>query len=160
MPFELHPEVPQEGKKVSELFPGASVEGMFSNMNKLGNKYGLEFSGVDFFSNTHLALLASEFAKEKGKFHELHNKLFYANFYEGKNLGDIDLLKSIAEGIGLDKDEMTKKLEDGSYENNLREAKKLARKYGVNSTPTFIINDKDTIVGAQALDVFRKLLNK
>lgn len=25
MPFELHPEIPQEGKKVSELFPGTSV---------------------------------------------------------------------------------------------------------------------------------------
>lgn len=160
IPFEIHPEVPAEGKKVSELFPGASVESMFANINSMGNKYGIKFSGADFMANTHKALLASEYAKEKGKFHVFHDKLFLEYFYEGKDIGNVELLKSIAESIGLDKEEMIKKIEDGSYESNLKEAKKLAIQYKVNSTPTFIINDKHTIVGAQSIESFKKILNK
>ena len=160
IPFELHPEVPQEGEKVSELFPGMSVEDMFNNLNNMSNKYGVKFSGVDLISNTHLALLASEYAKENGKFHEFHDKLFYSYFTQGKNIGDVELLKTIADSIGLNKDEMMKKLEDGSYENNLAEAKKSATQYEVNSTPTFIINDKYAIVGAQSIDSFNNVLNK
>jgi len=159
MPFELHPEVPIEGGKVSELFPGMSVENMFNNLNNMGNNYGVKFSGADLVSNTHLALLATEYAKEKGKFNEIHDKLFYAYFSEGKNIGDVELLKSIAESIGMNKDEMIKKIEDGSYESNLSEAKKLAIQYSVNSTPTFIINDKHTIVGAQSIESFKKVFN-
>ena len=55
---------------------------------------------------------------------------------------------------------MMKSIEDGTYESNLTEGKNLALKYEVNSTPTFIINDKYTVVGAQSIDSFKKLLNK
>lgn len=155
----MHPEVPIEGKKVSELFPGMSVEGMFANLNNMSSVYGIKFSGADLISNTHIALLASEYAKEKGKFHDFHDKLFYAYFNEAKNIGDVELLKSIAESVGLNKDEMIKKLEDGSYESKLEEAKNLAIKYRVRSTPTFIINDKHAIVGAQSIEVFKEALS-
>lgn len=133
---------------------------MFNSLNSISNMYGIKFSGADLISNTHLALLASEYAKEKGKFHEFHDKLFYTYFTQGKNIGDVEMLKSIAESIGLDKDEMMQKLENGSYENNLAEAKKTAAHYEVNSTPTFIINDQYAIVGAQSIESFKKILNK
>lgn len=136
------------------------MESMFANINSMGNKYGIKFSGADFMANTHKALLASEYAKEKGKFHELHDKLFFEYFYEGKDIGSVELLKSIAESVGLNKEEMIEKIEEGSYEPNLKEAKKLATQYNVNSTPTFIINDKHTIVGAQSIESFKKLLNQ
>ncbi len=84
------------------------MEDMFKNINNMSNKYGVKFSGVDLISNTHLALLASEYAKEKGKFHEFHDKLFYSYFTQGKNIVMFELLKSIAESIGLNKDEMMK----------------------------------------------------
>jgi len=131
---------------------------MFNNLNNMSNKYGVEFSGADLISNTHLALLASEYVKEKGKFHEFHDKLFSVYFNEEKNIGDLELLKSIVENIGLNKEEMIKKIEDGSYESKLTEAKKLAIQYRVNSTPTFIINDKYDIVGAQSIESFKKIL--
>lgn len=133
---------------------------MFNGINSIGNKYGIKFSGADLVSNTHLALLATEYAKENGKFHEFHDKLYYVYFYEGKNIGDIELLKSIAEEVGLNKDEMQEKIQNGSYENKLTESKNLAKEYGVDSTPTFIINNKAAIVGVQSLESFKKHLEK
>ncbi len=158
--YELHPEVPVEGGKVSDLFPGMSVDNMFNNLSNMGKKFGVTFSGTDLISNTHSALLASEYAKEKGKFHEFHNRLFYVYFNEGKNIGDVELLKSIAEDIGLDKEEMIKRIEDDLYENKLAQARNIALQYEVNSTPTFIINDKYAIVGAQSIESFKKILSK
>lgn len=160
IPYELHPEVPVEGGKVSDLFPGMSVDNMFNNLSNMGKKFGVTFSGTDLISNTHSALLASEYAKEKGKFHEFHNRLFYVYFNEGKNIGDVELLKSIAEDIGLDKEEMIKRIEDDLYENKLAQARNIALQYEVNSTPTFIINDKYAIVGAQSIESFKKILSK
>lgn len=160
IPYELHPEVPIEGGKVSDLFPGMSVENMFNNLSNMGKKFDITFSGTDLISNTHSALLATEYAKEKGKFHEFHDKLFFVYFNEGKNIGNVELLKSIAENIGLNKEEMIKRIKDGTYENNLAKAKNLALQYEVNSTPTFIINDKYAIVGAQSLESFKKVLSK
>jgi predicted DsbA family dithiol-disulfide isomerase len=137
-----------------------SVENMFNNLSKMGKIFDITFSGTDLISNTHSALLASEYAKEKGKFHEFHDKLFFVYFNEGRNIGDVELLKSIAESIGLNEEEMVKRIEDGSYESNLAQAKNLALQYEVNSTPTFIINDKYAIVGAQSIESFKKILSK
>jgi predicted DsbA family dithiol-disulfide isomerase len=137
-----------------------SVDNMFNNLSNMGKKFGVTFSGTDLISNTHSALLASEYAKEKGKFHEFHNRLFYVYFNEGKNIGDVELLKSIAEDIGLDKEEMIKRIEDDLYENKLAQARNIALQYEVNSTPTFIINDKYAIVGAQSIESFKKILSK
>lgn len=133
---------------------------MFDNLNKMANKYGLKFKGENLISNTHSALLASEYAKEKGRFHEFHNILFYTYFTQGRNIADLDLLISLGETIGLNKDEMLKKIKDGSYEGKLSDAKKLALEYGIRSTPTFIISDAHIITGAQSLELFKKVLSK
>ena len=159
MPFEIHPEVPKEGKKVSDLFVGVSVENMFGNISHMGKKYGINFCGADFISNSRMALLASEYAKDKGKFHDFHSKIFYMYFAEGKNIADKDVLSSIAGSIGLNSEEMFNKIEEGTYENHLKEAQKIARNFNVNSTPTFIIDGKHVLVGAQPIEKFKEVLN-
>lgn len=133
---------------------------MFDNINNVANKYDINFAGVDLMSNTHMALLATEYAKEKGEFHEFHDKVFYKYFVEGKNLGDIEVLTDIAKSVGLDADEMIKAVNNGNYENKLKEAKELAKQYGISSTPTFIIDNKHAIVGAQPIASFKEALSK
>lgn len=53
---------------------------------------------------------------------------------------------------------MGKKIKDGLYENKLEQAKDLAQQYEVSGTPTFIINEKFAIVGAQPIDSFKNAL--
>lgn len=158
LPYELHPEVPLEGRKVSD-FAGVSAKEIFADMNKAGHQYGISFAGADLMCNSHKALLATEYAKEKGKLHEFHEKVFYAYFAKGKNIGDIGILANIARTVGLDEDEMIKKIEAGTHLHKLEEAKSLAPKYDINVTPTFIIDDKHVIVGAQPIASFRKALS-
>ncbi|MDF2892172.1 MAG: hypothetical protein K0R80_2539 [Clostridia bacterium] len=143
---------------VSKRFPGASLEKMFANLRNTGKLYGIDFKGNDLLANSHLALAAGEFAKEKGKFEEFHEEVFHAYFNEGKNIGDVEVLSSIAESLGLNQEEMVTKLEAGAYDYVLNDTQNTAHQYDIVSTPTFIIDDKYAIVGAQPVEAFKEAL--
>lgn len=131
---------------------------MYANLKNAGRLYNIEFKGNELLSNSHLALAAGEYAKAKGKFEEFHEKIFHAYFTEGKDIGNINVLSSIAEDIGLDQEEMLQILEGGAYDNVLHHTQDIAHRYDIGSTPTFIIDDKYAIVGAQAIESFKRVL--
>ncbi|MDF2593241.1 MAG: putative dithiol-disulfide isomerase involved in polyketide biosynthesis [Clostridia bacterium] len=158
MPFEIHPETPKEGKLISEVFPAANVEKMFANLRNTGKLYDIDFIGNNLLSNSYLALTAGEFAKEKGEFEEFHEKIFHAYFNEGKDIGDIKVISNIAEGLGLNQEEMIEKLEAGTYDSVLNDTQGTAHQHNIRSTPTFIIDDKYSIVGAQSVETFKEVL--
>lgn len=158
MPFEIHPETPKEGKLISEVFPAANIEKMFASLRNTGKLYDIDFVGNNLLSNSYLALAAGEFAKEKEKFEEFHEKIFHAYFNEGKDIGDIKVLSNIAEGLGLNREEMVEKIEAGTYDNVLSDAQAIGHQHNIRSTPTFIIDDKYSIVGAQSLETFKETL--
>lgn len=131
---------------------------MFANLRNVGKLYDIDFVGNNLLSNSHLALAAGEYANEKGKFEEFHEKLFHTYFNEGKDIGDIKVLSNIAESLGLNQEEMVKKLEDGTYDNVLTNTQETAHQHDIRSTPTFIIDDKYIIVGAQSVEAFKEAL--
>lgn len=146
--------------KISERFSASAMERMFTSLKSYGKLYGIEFKGTDLLSNSHLALAAGEYAKEKGKFEEFHEVVFHTYFTEGKDIGDIGVVLSIAEALGLDKEEIAEKLEDGTYDNVLHHTQEKAHRYDIASTPTFIIDDQYAIVGAQSIENFKEALLK
>lgn len=158
LPLEIHPETPKKGKLIAEVFPAASMERMYASLKNAGKSYGIVFKANELLSNSHLALAAGEYAKDQGKFEEFHESIFHAYFTEEKDIGDIEVLSSIAEDLGLDKEEMLQKLEDGTYENVLHNTQSIAHQYDIGSTPTFIIDDKYAIVGAQSIENFKNAL--
>ena len=158
MPLEIHPETPKEGKLISKVFPASNIEKMFANLRNVGKLYDIDFIGNDLLSNSHLALAAGEYAKEKGKFEEFHEKVFHTYFNAGKDIGDIKVLSNIAEGLGLNQEEMVKELEDRTYDNVLNNTQAIAHQHDIGSAPTFIIDDKYAIVGAQSVEAFKEAL--
>lgn len=144
--------------ELAKKFPGPSLNKMISNLKAMGKLYGIDFNEFTILSNSHLALAASEYAKEKGKFHELHTELFRTYFTLGKDIGDINVVTSIVKSLGLDAEELMKRLKDRHYDKRLSEVQKMAYEYEINSTPTFIIDGKYAIVGAQGVNQFKEAL--
>jgi predicted DsbA family dithiol-disulfide isomerase len=107
-----------------------------------------------------MSLEASEFAKEHGGFDPLHRALFQAYFSQGMDIGSLEVLTQIGHESGLDRDPLAQALQTGKYRPLIENMRKEAARLGVNAAPTFIIEDRDRIVGAQAIDVFRKKLRK
>lgn len=136
------------------------MQGMQEQLNIMGAPYNISFEEMSWAANTNLALQASEYARDHGKFHEYHDQLLYANFTEGKNLGEIDVLLYLAQNVGLDSQGLKVALEENHYQNRLLGAKQEAEKDQVTATPTFIINDHYKIVGAQTIQNFRKIFQE
>lgn len=156
MSYELHPETPPEGLPLKQAFPQMNLEEKQEQLNTMGAPYGIVFKDLSRAVNTHLALQASEFAKDQGKFHEYHEKLLYANYTEGKNIGDIDVLLDLAQSVNLDPQKLKLAIQEKRYEPRLLEVQDQAERDQIMATPTMIINDHFRIVGAQSLQTFRK----
>ena len=166
--FELNPDAPKiNSNSIHEAIAdkyGMSVEeakvnndGIVRQAAALGLEYNFDTLILTNSLDAHRLI---HFAKDFNKMQEMTEALFKAYFTESKNISDIDALGDIADGIGLDKKEAIEFLNSDKYKNEVREDELLARKYGINSVPTFIFNDKFKVTGAQPEDVFLLALNK
>lgn len=133
---------------------------MFERLKRAAAPYGIEMGDISILPNSKLSLMASEFAKDMGKFHEIHERLFYDYFTAGKDFGNIDIILEAGESVGLNSEELRKSLLDNRYEDRLASATAEAEALGITGTPTFIINNQYKIVGAQPLEVFKETLRE
>jgi predicted DsbA family dithiol-disulfide isomerase len=143
---------------MTKRFRQEDIDRMMGHLRTMGAEFGITFVDRPFLSNSRPALQAAEFAREQGRFNEFHPALFSAYFSHGLDIGDLDVLSEIARDAGLDAVAMKNVLQSGKYMQTLARAQEEAARLGVTGVPTFLIEDKKTIVGAQPLDVFRKTL--
>jgi predicted DsbA family dithiol-disulfide isomerase len=158
--LEIHPETPAEGVLLADKFKGANMDAMYDNLRHAGAPYGIEFGKMTKLSNSRMALEASEFARDHGKYDEFHGAIFHAYFTEARDIGSAEVVLGVAKQVGLDTDELQKALADGRYLPRLQEAQEEAYQYGISGTPTFIINGRYKVYGAQPLDAFRNALQR
>lgn len=77
-------------------------------------------------------------AVDEGKGEEMKKALFEAIFIEKKDIGKIETLEDIGMKIGLGFD-FSKKLRGGEKDSEAREAVDMARRLGINETPSLVI---------------------
>jgi predicted DsbA family dithiol-disulfide isomerase len=132
---------------------------MMGHLRAAGAPFGIAFVDRSVLSNSRPALLAAEFAREQGKFQDFHEAVFAAYFSHGLDIGDLDVLRQIANDIRIDADALAGAVTSGKYLPTFERTKEDAARLGVTGVPTFFIDNKKSIVGAQSLDVFRKALS-
>lgn len=158
--FELHPETPPSGMLLSERFRGHDLSSFYNQLRARGKEVGVVFGDVTVLSNSRLALMASEFARDKGRYESFHENMFHAYFSEGLDIGNQDIIAAVAKKSGLDEKETLLTIRDGRYASRLVAARKEGQLIGLTGVPLFIIENKYQIVGAQPIETFRNLLNK
>ncbi|MEX0786951.1 MAG: DsbA family oxidoreductase [Dehalococcoidia bacterium] len=160
-PYELHPEFPPEGIDRAQRPP--RPEGYVSRLRSLMDEAGLPFQPSQHVPNSHRALEASEFARERGAFELYHRALFDAYFGRGRDIGDIAVLKDLGSEAGLDANELGEAIESGAYAALIDQRTEQARMRGASGTPTFIF-EKDgfelPIVGAQEYALFQNVAQR
>ncbi len=156
---EIHPETPPEGTLMTKRFRPEDIERMMGHLRVMGAPFGITFAERPLLSNSRLALQAAEFARDNDRFDPFHTALFAAYFSHGLDIGDLDVIRRIGRDAGLDSQAMSCELLSGTYLPRLMEAQKESARLGVTGVPSFFIGDKKkSVVGAQPLDVFRKIL--
>lgn len=160
-PFLLDPSIPPEGRTRA---PRTTAETPKSHLEERGERLGLEFRrGRTFTPNSHLALEAGAFANEHGtreQQHEFHKAMFEGHFTTFENLGDLETLKRLAAGAGLDAEALGAALEAGTYRAQVDEEIDWARSVGVTGIPTFVVNGEYAIVGAHEYEVFEQVMEE
>lgn len=156
----MHPETPPEGIPYAKRFPGADVEKMYENIRRRGDEFGIKFGPRLLLSNSRMSLEASEYARDIGKYELFHERMFYTYFTESKDIGNLEVLTESARVCGLDADELLQALKERRYAHRLEESRKEAGKINLTGVPTFIINGRAKVVGAQQIAVFKDLLRK
>jgi predicted DsbA family dithiol-disulfide isomerase len=156
--IEIHPETPEEGVDLRGRIYG--IEEMYENLRCRGKEYGLKFCDAKLPSNSKKALIVGEYARKIGKNAEFAHEVFKAYFEDCVDIGKEAVISEIAQKVGISKKEvedcLKNPLHKKSFANNCAEARQL----DISGVPTFIINDKYRITGAQEEETFVELFEQ
>lgn len=150
--FELHPEISPEGEPRPD---SAYMHAGGQASQRLAAEAGLVMRRPPFRTNSRRALESAEYAREHGRFDDYHLALFKAYWEDNLNIGQIPVLRQVAERVGLDPDGLEAALCDGRYAQAVEADLEESRQLGITGVPAFIIG-RYLVVGAQPYSVFKR----
>jgi len=167
-PFELNPMMPPEGQELREHMGQKygtnrqQSDAARERIAKVGNALGFSFNFYEGqrIYNTFLAHQLLKWAEQQGKQAELELALFESYFSQQENVGEAKVLAEVASRVGLDQAEAATVLEDGRYAAEVREHQRFWLSKGIQAVPSFILDRRYLIPGAQDPDVFVAALEK
>jgi predicted DsbA family dithiol-disulfide isomerase len=157
--FPLHPEIPDEGLSLQDLFRGRNmdIEQMMSYLKRIAKEEGLPFGERTMTYNSRLAQELGKWAECRGKGREFHSAVFRAYFAHGKNIGEKSTLLDLAISTGFAGDEAEKVLTQRTHRNEVDQDWSRSRAMGVTAVPTFLIRGQ-RIVGAQPYEALAQFI--
>jgi predicted DsbA family dithiol-disulfide isomerase len=164
--FELDPGAPAErpGPRDAHLAQkyGMSVEQareMHERMTQTAAGEGLDFRFDKARSgNTFDAHRIVHLAKQHGLQDEMNERLLAAHFTDGELVSDHATLSRLALEAGLPEDEIDDTLATDRYADEVREDEAAARALGIGAVPTFVVDRRIGVSGAQPPEVLGQLL--
>jgi predicted DsbA family dithiol-disulfide isomerase len=163
-PFQLNPELPAEGMdraayrrtKFGSLERSRELE---ARVAEAGRPEGIDFAfdRIKRTPNTFDAHRVLRRAAREGLQDAVGESLFRAYFAEGRDLGDRAVLEELARAAGLD----VRQLWTGDAESaEVRREEAEGRELGIQSVPTFVIDRKLGLSGAQPPSVLRDAIRE
>jgi len=104
--------------------------------------------------NSQIAAEAAEAAGAQGKFFEMYKALYENQKEWGGDKNPMQFFEKYAKEIGLDIDKFKSDIETKKYESRVQKDLSDGQSLGVNSTPTFFINN-EKIIGGLPYDEFK-----
>ena len=169
-PFELDPTMPAGGMDVAANLKrkyGMSDAQLAENQERIRARgaelgFSFDFNARSRTWNTFDAHRLLHWAALEAPQRQLSLKraLLVANFSEGRDIGNHEVLAEVAAGVGLDAARAREVLASGAFANEVREAEEFFRRNGINSVPAVIIEKKHLVSGGQPPEVFERALRE
>jgi predicted DsbA family dithiol-disulfide isomerase len=139
LPFQIHPEIPPGG-----IEAGPRQGPMYAALEREAAQAGLPLNWPARLPDTRAALAASAWVRQHRPdvSDEFNRRLFAAHFALGEDLGDTAVIDRKAKELDIDLDALRAALADGSALASLTEAEALGARFGVRSTPSWLISGK------------------
>jgi len=157
--FPLHPETPEEGLTLAELFAGrsADIPAVMQRLKQAAQKLNLPLADRTKTYNSRLAQELAKWAEAEGKGDEFHDAAFKAYFVEAKNIAKEDTLVGLASSIGLPGDEARRVVRERTFREAVDADWARSRELGITAVPTVIMG-RQGIVGFQPYDVLEQFV--
>ncbi len=154
-PFFLDPSIPPEGlgreAYMKGKFGDRDLKALHKPLEEAGARDGVpyQFDKIKRTPNTLDAHRLIRWAAQAGKQAAMVEALFLAYWRDGKDVGDHAVLGEAATTAGMDGKEIMILLGQDTGKRAVMEEVEKAYQLGVQGVPTFIINDRYGISGAQ-----------
>lgn len=138
--FPLHPETPEDGRELSDLFKGREehIRAMQARLRQLAIVEGLPMAERSRTCNSRRAQELGKWAEEQGKGDLFRQAVYRAYFVEGRNIALVDEIVRIAESVGLAGDEARAVLASGSFAAVVDADWRRSRELGITAVPSHI----------------------
>jgi len=166
-PFELNPVMDFAGVDSTEYLQkkyGMSKEQLAQgrlNLRQRGTDVGFQFGSGNRVWNTFHAHRLMHWAGLQtlpDVQRKLKHALLEAYHGEGLNTANPEVLVALAVKVGLNEKAARDVVNSDIYTEEVRQAEKYWQQMGINSVPSFIINEKHLISGGQPPDLFEQAL--
>ena len=155
----MHPEVPEEGMTLEELFRGRSmdIDRMMARLRQVAEEEGLPFGNRSMTYNSRLAQELGKWAESQGAGMDFHNAVFRAYFAEGRNIGKVSELLKLTSSVGLSPAEAEEVIHIRAYQAAVDGDWSQSWEMGITAVPTFVLGPQ-RVVGAQPYPVLEAFL--
>jgi len=98
---------------------------------------------------TRLAHEAAHWARAQGHFEDYHQEIFRAFFERGEDIGDVEVLIALAQGLRLESDSLRQALTSHEFAASVLADEGEAARLGLSGVPAFVANRKAALSGVQ-----------
>lgn len=164
--FQLDPDLPKDAalpsmQYLSERkgYPVDQVKQMCAQLSTQGKGYAIDFNfDKSLTFNTFDIHRLIQWAQPLGLSNELKEAFMIAYFTEGLDLSKKANLYPIIKKVGLKVEEAKAVLQSDAYSEKVAADIKRSQTLGVRGVPFFLINEKETISGAESDQVFENMI--
>jgi predicted DsbA family dithiol-disulfide isomerase len=159
--FPLHPDTPQEGRSLEDLFAGRGydIPKMQAQMRARMEAEGLPYGTRTMTYNSRLAQELGAWADTQPGGEAIHDAMFRAYFVDARDISNPDVLLEIAASVGLPADKAREVIEKRTHKEAIDADWQKSHQYGVTGVPTFVIG-RNGVVGAQPYEVLEELVKQ
>ena len=159
--FPLHPDTPQEGRTLQDMFGTGpeDIKAKNDRMQGLMDAEGLPYNTRSHTYNSRLAQEIGSWAETQPGGNAIHDKFFEAYFVNNLNVGDVEVIIDVVKSVGLDEQEARKVLEDRTFKDAIDADWNKSHSYGVTGVPTFVSTGQG-LVGAQPYETLVQLMDE
>ena len=166
-PFQLNPQMPKEGMdsreyRMRKFGSWERAQARYAQMREVGRSVGIDFRHdlMARIPNTFDAHRLIWLAGREGSQDTVVERLFRAYFSEGSDIGDRRVLAELASEAGLDGTRTAPFLASSEGTAEVAAEEDVAKRAGLSGVPTFVLDGRVLLSGAQPPEVIVQALEQ
>ena len=130
-------------------------------LRQIGREEGIAFNfdAISRTPNTVNSHRLVHYAGLEGRQGEVVEALFRSFFFDGRDLGDLEVLTYIGAASGLDSARLRRYLRGDEDRAHIHALDEKARQAGITGVPCYVIDGKYAVSGAQSPEIFHQIFD-